>query len=286
MTQGYHRTRRGIVEHLQDGRLTLLEAGAFELIRLVADYKTGIWWGSAKALEGKCGAGDIDTRKARRILESLERKGYIRRFATERGRGNYPILIDKFEVSVGAESAQKIMRLNTALTNDWASPYYEDLPTVGAAIGAAGGAATAPYKEVISNKELKDSPSVNQNHPLFTIWQEEHGLLPGVEVLSRERLRKCRSRSNDHASDPERFLAQFRNAVRKASQNIFLTGSEGGWKASFDWFIANSTNYRKVLDGNYDRGRKEQPYHAEARAGAGPSDMGIPIKLNPNRRVQ
>jgi hypothetical protein len=155
---GWVQKRRGAVEHLRDGRLTLLEYGALDLLLALADKESGICWVSAKALAAICGAGDFSERQARHVLESLEKKGYIRRFATKRGRGNYPILVNKFEVTWGA---YKGTRLNTEKTMDWRRPVYEDCLADGLeqgvdrgpAQGEAEGVVHAPFREEELTKE-------------------------------------------------------------------------------------------------------------------------------------
>jgi hypothetical protein len=47
---GYVQLRRGILEHLQDGRMTSDEFAAFTVMLLKADHKTGVWRGAGKAL--------------------------------------------------------------------------------------------------------------------------------------------------------------------------------------------------------------------------------------------
>lgn len=83
---------------------------------------------------------------------------------------------------------------------------------------------------------------------LFEIYEQERGPLPAVREMTPERLSKCRKRLLSHAKSQERFLADFRAAVRKASQIAWRQ-----WRPSFDWFIGNDTNIAKVLEGNYDR---------------------------------
>ncbi len=129
MSAGFVAKRREIVEHLQDGRLTLLEYGAYDLMILLADKRSGVWRGSAKALAANCGAGDVSDRQARHILEQLEKKRYIRRFPTPRSHRNYPILINKYLVRFGALSG---MRLNAWASEDWRNPVYEKCPEHGA----------------------------------------------------------------------------------------------------------------------------------------------------------
>jgi hypothetical protein len=42
-------------------------------------------------------------------------------------------------------------------------------------------------------------------------------------------------------------------AVKKAQQTPFLRGEGArGWRAGFDWFVANQVNIYAVLEGKYD----------------------------------
>ena len=149
MGEGYVQKRRGIIQHLRDGRMTLLEYGAYDLILLLANKATGIWVGSAKALAANCGASDVSDRQARHILESLESSSYVKRFAVARSHRNYPILINRFFVSFGAHSG---CVLNAIKTTDWKHPVYDKVPTVslqeGAEEGAEDGAERAPILDL------------------------------------------------------------------------------------------------------------------------------------------
>ena len=140
-SNGHVKRRRGILGHLQDGRITLLEEGAHDIISMLADKASGIWFGSARAFAANCGAGDVSERQARRLLESLEEKGYLKRFTTPRAHGNYPILVNKYEITFGAQSG---MRLNAMATTDCRKPVYGFGPEGGAERGAQGGAQSAP----------------------------------------------------------------------------------------------------------------------------------------------
>jgi hypothetical protein len=47
--------------------------------------------------------------------------------------------------------------------------------------------------------------------------------------------------------DPGKFIDQYTRVVIKAQETPFLQGeSERGWKADFDWFIANDQNVVNV----------------------------------------
>jgi len=120
------------------------------------------------------------------------------------------------------------------------------------------------YKEGIKegiNKVKKDThvPSSDgdrvSSKTLLEIYQQQNLSLPEVKALTTERLKKCRSRINQAVRDGclEQYLADFTSAVKKAQQTRFLRG-EGprGWRASFDWFVANHVNIYAVLEGKYD----------------------------------
>lgn len=78
---------------------------------------------------------------------------------------------------------------------------------------------------------------------------------PAVRSLSEARKKAIRARLKTYTVD------DFRTIFEMAEASSFLKGADGGWKASFDWFLKEA-NMVKVLEGNYvDRrkpyGRKE-----------------------------
>jgi len=84
---------------------------------------------------------------------------------------------------------------------------------------------------------------------IIAAWNQACSPLPPVLKLSAERRRKLQARIRTDAEFSSKLLA----AVQKAKQTPFLCGGgERGWKASFDWFIANDTNHVAVLEGKYD----------------------------------
>jgi hypothetical protein len=90
---------------------------------------------------------------------------------------------------------------------------------------------------------------------LVEIYRQYNHSLPEVKALTSERLKKCRSRIDQAVRDGclEPYLADFTSAVKKAQQTPFLRGEGSrGWRASFDWFVANHLNIYAVLEGKYD----------------------------------
>jgi hypothetical protein len=116
---GYLQLRRGLFEHVTDGRMSLTECSLYVAIMAHAKPDTGIWKGSAGLLASLYG---LSPRTARDVLEKLELKHYIKRFPVPGSHSSYPILVNKYECSDGAV---KGMRLNTEKTTDYTVPVYE-----------------------------------------------------------------------------------------------------------------------------------------------------------------
>src|SRR6516225_5219910 len=113
--------RPGIEDHLVRGDMSLCEFGVYVLIHVQADYRTGIWRGSAPRILATAPRG-ASLRQIQRTLERFEELGYLKSFRVQGARGNTPYLIDKFTVRSGALKGQ---RLNAAKSESWQHPYYE-----------------------------------------------------------------------------------------------------------------------------------------------------------------
>jgi len=122
---------------------------------------------------------------------------------------------------------------------------------------------------------------------LLEIYEAERGELPPAGAVTTERLRRC-ARWLAHGFTPQ----EFRAAVRCAAATPFLTGDGSrGWQASFDWLIANRSNVRKVLEGEYapqgraaarkSRARDERPGPADLYTGAAPRPVDCGVRVNP-----
>ena len=70
--------------------------------------------------------------------------------------------------------------------------------------------------------------------------------LPCVTKLTQHRRDCVTARLKEYG------MEQIEQAFKKAEASDFLTGKNGGWKASFDWLFANEGNILKVIEGNYD----------------------------------
>lgn len=107
---GFLQLRRGVWEHVRDGRMSVTVALAFIYICCEADTRTGIWKGSAKSLSGELG---IPERTARDVLEKMEHGDYIRRFAVPGRHSCYPILVHKFEITQGEHNGEQLNALES-----------------------------------------------------------------------------------------------------------------------------------------------------------------------------
>jgi hypothetical protein len=127
---------------------------------------------------------------------------------------------------------------------------------------------------------------------LLEIYEGERGELPTAGFLTAERRRRC-----------ARWLAggftaeQFRAVVRGAAATPFLAGDGSrGWQADFDWLIANRSNARKVLAGEYaprasaraacertraGRSRAARHVPADLYTGIGPRPAECGVRVNP-----
>jgi hypothetical protein len=108
---GFVPIRRGIWEHVRDGRLSLQDVAVYSYIISQADTRTGIWKGSAGALAGELAMES--SRAARHVLERLEQRDYLRRFARPGERFCYPILVHKFTITQGVHEGEVVDALSS-----------------------------------------------------------------------------------------------------------------------------------------------------------------------------
>jgi len=121
MKERYVPLRPGIEEHLVRGAMSVCELGIYSLIHLQADYRTGIWRGSAPRILATAPRG-ASLRQIQRALEHFQELGYLKSFRPRGARGNTAYLIDKFTVRSGALKGHK---LNAAKSESWQHPLYE-----------------------------------------------------------------------------------------------------------------------------------------------------------------
>lgn len=120
---------------------------------------------------------------------------------------------------------------------------------------------------------------------MLAIYSEERAELPSAGAMTPERRRRCLRWLASGIT-----AAEFRAAVRAAAATPFLAGTgDRGWRASFDWLIANPGNVGKVLAGEYapnDRrgranSRPEKRGLADLYVGIAPRPADCGVRVNP-----
>jgi hypothetical protein len=111
---GWYPRRRGILQHLDEGRISLLDLAVHDFLCLLADHKTGVAWASSEKIHALCPA-EINSRAIRRSLAKMEALGWLKRFCVRGRRGNYPILIARYFVR---DVSGNWLSVNVARTTD------------------------------------------------------------------------------------------------------------------------------------------------------------------------
>lgn len=107
---GYVQLRRGLFDHIREGKITFMEASIYIAILVDANPSTGVCYGSAGLYSAVFG---LPPRTVRDALEKLERKAYLKRFTVVGKHGSYPILINKFLCTDGAAKGRYINAYET-----------------------------------------------------------------------------------------------------------------------------------------------------------------------------
>lgn len=140
---GYIPLRRGVLEHVHTGRLSLMEYLVFNFLLVWADRRTGIAETNGPGIVYLSG-GQIKLRAVQDCLASLEEKGYIKRpFYVQGQRGDQKIFIDKYIVTDGVLSGSQLI---LPKTTDWQNPFYESR-------GEQGGANSGEHSGVLGGAD-------------------------------------------------------------------------------------------------------------------------------------
>jgi hypothetical protein len=153
---GWYARRRGILEHLESGKITVVDSGIHDYLCLIADHKTGVCRASAEKIHVLAGAG-VSLRAIQRSLAKLEEIGWIKRFLVPGRRGNYHIAIARFFVR---EASGTWLSVNLERTNDWRLVQF-DAVTDPSFIRQGPVSEVSPIQEVEELEEIhKDSKTV------------------------------------------------------------------------------------------------------------------------------
>jgi hypothetical protein len=130
---GFYRVRRGILEHVESGKIGLLDFSIYIWLGLKADYKTGLAISSAQMIHQLAPRQFVrasSVRTIQRSLKHLERIGWIKTWKIRGNHGNYPILINKFSVyqSVADKNGKVVTEdlwTSVEKTTDWKHVVFE-----------------------------------------------------------------------------------------------------------------------------------------------------------------
>lgn len=99
-------------------------------------------------------------------------------------------------------------------------------------------------------EQKKNSSDAEFVKTIVALWNEICTSLPKVNSINNGRTGKLRSRIKEWGGGTT--AVDYAKQIFEACESSdFLTGRCGTWKASFDWIINNSTNWTKVMEGNY-----------------------------------
>jgi len=175
---GFLQLRRGLWEHIRDGRMSITEGLAFVYICSQADTRSGIWKGCAKSLSGELG---IPERTARDVLEKMEHGDYIRRFAVPGRHVCYPILVHKFEITQGEHDGEQLNALESKSHAELS--YFSREQSVeqdgehGVEHGAAQRRSEKRDKRQEKKKEAPAAPSLSFSCEYFSVSEKQDATL-------------------------------------------------------------------------------------------------------------
>ena len=115
-----------------------------------------------------------------------------------------------------------------------------------------------PKEKKVKESKIKESKVKYNNTDLdivIDLWNSICTAFPKVIKLTDARRTKIKARLDEFPDDPTVFCEKLFERVQASN---FLRGDNNqGWQATFDWLFTNSTNWVKVMEGNYDnRGRQ------------------------------
>lgn len=154
MTESFVKSRRGILEHLQQHRINTSQFAVFQLLVLLADKANGVVWIDAPLIVAQY-FHDMPLKTAQAALASLKAKGYIKSFQQQGSRGSYPVMVNKYEITVGGLKGRLT---NADQTVDWRQPAVSDRTEDGrehrSELGSEDG---TPYSRPQETQDLKTS---------------------------------------------------------------------------------------------------------------------------------
>lgn len=127
---GFLRLRNGLREHIRAGAMSPNDFSVYSSLHFFANWKLGIYYGTAGSIAALWTGWERKDRKhgVQESLERLRKRGYID-YPTGNGeRGNYPILINKAEPTLGVLRGWRLRLVGSVGQTDdelFVDPFYE-----------------------------------------------------------------------------------------------------------------------------------------------------------------
>ena len=279
--RGYVQLRRGILDHLRDGRVSPSQFAIYCVLILEADSSSGVVRSSAKSLASRYGFRE---RTARAGLEDLEKNNYLRRWPCRGRHGEYPILVNRYRVTTGAMSG---MRVDAFKSVSWQRPaFFKCDENVDEHVNENvdehvddNRDERAPYQEREGKKEKVRRVSAAADIPPLLIldepgkettefqWPSVRSLMqlyndltpkecPAVDLKTRVSDGRTKKVKAALRAQPEK--AYWERVFRNFHKSDWLKGlrpSAGyeDWRGNFDWVLSKGKdqieNYVKVYEG-------------------------------------
>lgn len=178
LPSGFIKLRRGIGDHLDERRITPDEFNIFVNVILLADYRTGVWEGSAGRLAKRLG---WTARYCQLLLKSLRAKGYISGHPTN--CKTYGIRVEKYFSTANGGShlgpdCERVFAPRASTANGGSHLSLE----------AVDSNNDIPPKEVILKNRNKEARSARFIHPKEGVMEAPRGT-PKPEYLEFVRLK-------------------------------------------------------------------------------------------------
>jgi hypothetical protein len=250
MRNGFTKIRAGLEEHMISGNVGFFEAGVYLTMHLQADFRSGLWIGSAPRLLATAPRG-TSLRAIQHALERLQEIRFLRSFHSPGRRGNYSVLIHKYEPSIGALKGK---RLNAWESESWKHPFYESV--------ADDVTEAAPIQDVdvdidkkhcanpsglheSASPENPTKPMDETSLAIEEIWAwyiqtikrnpKQYTFTPKRKAMGRKRWHECFARAA--APKAENATAMMKLCIDRLAQSAFHNGKNDQGRKYIDWEI-------------------------------------------------
>jgi hypothetical protein len=178
MSAGYYKRRRGILDHLEDGTISLLDLAVHDYLNLKANLvigngsslPPGVCITSAMAIHATC-PSQISERAIQRSIEHLEDIGWIRRWNVRGKRGNYPILVCRASVHDLSGNEHRVDGTNTT---DWKTPVLVPVGDLSSLREVADAKLSGDREVRIENRENHTAKKVSPRLVGFEVFWKEY----------------------------------------------------------------------------------------------------------------